>query len=310
MWARLVIHPRHQVLDSKLTNFWTVLHFQSKATANAKPIDDTNGDKGRPEPQIEVHETVELSLEGAQSVRTANSQSAALAVEAALEAVQEAIDRLQRLAIIIRRSSSVTIASRVKNYALKTDAAENDEFNKLILMRLNGILPAMSESLAGQLLESIAHRRLRLLYQRRHQKKLARRRPSRSNQVVPGETEEPKPKSDPPLQPAMPEAGTSKVVGKTSVYSKSQANSDTAHSTFNLSAFHRHQSRTASVQPDSITVTSVAQGCSYPRPPRLQDGGKTARCDWCCEEIQASQVQTSGWWRYSASAITTCSNID
>ncbi|RTE80926.1 hypothetical protein BHE90_004564 [Fusarium euwallaceae] len=280
-----------QMLQMLESNLHHVLQFEPNATTVVKPIDDPTGDRGRPNPKIGAHGTVKLTPEGATRL------SASLAVQAALKAVQEAIDRLQRLAIIIRRSSTVTIASRVKNFALKTDAAENAEFNKLVLIRINAILPGISESLASQLLESISHRRLRLLYQRRHQKKLGRRRPGRSNQTLPREAEGEKLKLDSPQRPAMPEAGTGESVRQASVYTKSQANSDTAHSSFNLSAFYRYQSRAASTQSDNITVTSVTQGCSYPRPPKLQEGARTARCDWCYEEISTSELQTSGWWR-------------
>ncbi|RSL58075.1 hypothetical protein CEP53_006249 [Fusarium sp. AF-6] len=113
-----------------------VVRFQPKANTGAKPVDDEIDDRGQSKPQIKAHRTAELiPVEEAPTTQMANDLPAALAVQAALKAVQEAIDRLQRLGSMIRRSSTVTIASRVKNYALKSDAAENDEFNKLILLR-------------------------------------------------------------------------------------------------------------------------------------------------------------------------------
>ncbi|RMJ10266.1 hypothetical protein CDV36_010103 [Fusarium kuroshium] len=282
-----------QMLDSNLCH----VRFQLKENRGAKPVYDAIDDS-QPKAQIEAHRTVELiPAEGPPTTRMTNNLPAALAVEAALKAVQEAIDRLQRLGTMIRRSSTVTIASRVKNYAFKADAAENDEFNKLILLRVKGILPGISESLAIQLLESISHRRLRLLYQQRHQRKLERQRPGRSNQSLSREPEMENQKSDPPPQPVISKSSQRKAAGMASVYSKSQPESGTAHSTFDLAAFQNYQSQEDSVPPDNITVTSVAQGYSYPRPPRPQEGSKHIRCDWCFEEITDSQLQKPGWWR-------------
>ncbi|KAL8296014.1 hypothetical protein RB600_001481 [Gaeumannomyces tritici] len=100
----------------------------------------------------------------------------------ALNAIRDAIDRLHRVATIIRRSSTSSSASRVKDFSLKTDAVENAEFERLMLLRLKGLLPNASDSLVRQLVASVSYRRFRLMYQRRHQRKLGKRRPDPSPQ--------------------------------------------------------------------------------------------------------------------------------
>ncbi|KAL2670054.1 hypothetical protein Neosp_014935 [[Neocosmospora] mangrovei] len=262
-------------------------------------IDDNIDKKDQSEPRIEAQTTAAPLVDEHPTSRL----SSTLAIRAALDAAQEAIDRLQRLAAIIRRSSTSTLSSRVKTFAVKSDVAENTEFNRLIRLRIKGVLPGISESLAGQLLESISHRRHRLLYQRRHQKKLGRHRPAGPNHPLPQEPEREKQLVEPPLQQVISEPSRSKVASMASVYSKSQANSGTAHSTFDLSAFQHYQTQEDSVPSDNVTVTSVAQGYSYPSPPKPRDGSKHTRCDWCFEEILPFQLQASGWWSTALSEV-------
>ncbi|KAM0420431.1 hypothetical protein ACHAPT_011852 [Fusarium lateritium] len=278
-----------QMLQMLDTNLKHVLHFEAEAIATILlPSNDVTGKKDPPGITENVPRPVNID--------EVKKRSAALASEAALEAIQEAMDRLHRLAIVIRRSSASSFAPRVKGFALQTDADENAELDRLILLRLKGILPGIGESLARQLVESISHRRLRLLYQRRHQKKLGRRRPVHPPQGQSSEVQEEK-HLPPPSMQTNEVTGENKTDGKASVCSKSQAYSDTAHSGLDLSAFQLHHTEDLVGIPDNTTVTSVAQDYSYPSPPVIQGSAKSTRCNWCFEEVLASQLQIPGWWR-------------
>lgn len=84
-----------------------------------------------------------------------------------------AIDRLDRLAKVIRHAPRSDEVERVRNFAAKQDAKSEASFSTIISSILRFIFPKAEETLRTQLAESIIYRRHRLLYNRRHSKKLA-----------------------------------------------------------------------------------------------------------------------------------------
>lgn len=233
---------------------------------------------------------------------TAPVPPASLAAQAAVDAIRETIDRLQRLAIVIRRSSTSSLVSRVRAFALKADPVDLAEFEKISLLFVKGRLHDVGDPLARQLASSITFRRLRLLYGRRHQSKLEARRPARPSPPLPSE-ESGRPLDAPSFEklaldlelPGLPTTRDTPHSG-----ADNQSRSDP--STLNQSEFRRNYTTSAGTtdkNDDTSTVTSVAQGYSYPRPPNPPDKeAQSCRCDWCYDEIEVSKLKDVVWWRF------------
>ncbi|KAJ8129674.1 hypothetical protein O1611_g3959 [Lasiodiplodia mahajangana] len=217
--------------------------------------------------------------------------STLLAAKASLAAIQEAIDRLRRSAILIRRSRSYSLAPRVQGFARK-DPAKVDEFRKAASLFVVGRLPGISNSLATQLVSSILFRRLRLLYESRHNEKLKARR----IQVTPAASQPGiKARNDTPAQDLsgrdVPEAKD-----KLSGPQLQDALSETENSGFDAGKFQHYDDASTEVS-DASTVTSIAQGYVYPPPPKPKSGDRYCACNWCADEIKVSDLDIPGWWR-------------
>lgn len=228
--------------------------------------------------------------------------STSLAVDASLDSIREAVEKLHHIAINIRKSSTGSLASRVKAFTLKTDPSEIAEFERICLLFIKGRYDGIGDSLAKQLVSSITYRRLRLLYQREHQKKLETPRKSNISApppplpIVPEPRElpekPPEPAEEPPLQPKP-------VVVRTAPPPKGHEPSESSRpSTLDQSKYHRTSSRKNKEIPDNFTVTSISQGYSYPRPPKPDNDHDTScRCKWCPRIIEVSDLRNLNWWK-------------
>ncbi|CAO2657895.1 Nn.00g071550.m01.CDS01 [Neocucurbitaria sp. VM-36] len=85
---------------------------------------------------------------------------------AGLSAIGGAIDRLQQIAIALRRASSSNLVEGVQISARNFDY--DGGFDRVALLFVKGLYPEMQDTLARQLASSIALRRLRLLHLQNH----------------------------------------------------------------------------------------------------------------------------------------------
>jgi hypothetical protein len=111
------------------------------------------------------------------SVTTAPTET-----DGAIYGITGAIDRLQRLAMAIRQSPRTNEVERVRNFASKQPP---DGFYNIILARIQYLFPEAERTLQVQLAESIIYRRHRLLWNRRHSKKLRRQRKQEAEEQSP-----------------------------------------------------------------------------------------------------------------------------
>src|SRR3569833_3335661 len=102
--------------------------------------------------------------------------------------ISGSIDRLHRLAIAIRRPLRTDEVERVETFAEKRDP---DDFDKVIAAIIDFLFGAHApQPLRDQLTRSILYRRTRLLYQRKHQAKLEKERPTEATHDFPSVPEE------------------------------------------------------------------------------------------------------------------------
>ncbi|KAI0186319.1 hypothetical protein EV127DRAFT_439039 [Xylaria flabelliformis] len=220
-----------------------------------------------------------------------------LAAVAALDAIQEAIDRLRRLAVLIRKSPSFSLTSRFETFAREVDPAKTEEFQRITSLFVTGRLPAIDSSLATQLVSSISFRRLRLLYQSKHNGKLKDRRtlatlvPSQPDAEMRMREEDPV-----PIQECLSRSDISKTETMPARPLRQLAVSETENSGLNLEKSQQYNDGSVDVS-DTSTVTSITQRYPYPPQPRPKNGDRYCACDWCLDEINISNLDTPGWWR-------------
>ncbi|KAF5021966.1 hypothetical protein F66182_6006 [Fusarium sp. NRRL 66182] len=96
--------------------------------------------------------------------------------DAAMYGINGAIDRLHRLAMFIRespRTDEVDEVERVRNFVSKR---QPDGFSEIMSAMIQFLLPDTEKTLQSQLADSIVYRRHRLLWRRRHARKLGHER--------------------------------------------------------------------------------------------------------------------------------------
>ena len=207
--------------------------------------------------------------------------------------IHEAIDRLQRIATSVRRVSSSTVTSRVGNFANKF---AKDDFDAIAVLLVLRQCPDMPETLAKQLGSSIAFRRLRLLYQRRHQQKLQQHRDFR---VVEEQNHEALTVTvDVPQEAVQTEGPVISPPVQRQIVTAFDNLSVTDHSTLRPVEIPDDVSDQQSVISGSTDMSSIAgQSHLYPKPPKPSEDSAYCRCEWCFEELRAERLQRKGWWR-------------
>src|SRR5438045_3961926 len=89
-------------------------------------------------------------------------------------AIQETIDRLHRLAAIIRRSGTHHRQLRIERFSAKKENREvYDTFKRYALQKVDHLFPKASPALRERMAESIARRRNRFSYIKKHQQKIS-----------------------------------------------------------------------------------------------------------------------------------------
>ncbi|KAI1752132.1 hypothetical protein F4782DRAFT_502146 [Xylaria castorea] len=223
--------------------------------------------------------------------------STSLAAVAALDAIQQSIDRLRRLAVLIRKSPSSSLTPRVEAFARKVDPAKIEEFQKIASLFVTGRLPGINSGLVTQLVSSISFRRLRLLYQGKHNEKLKGRRtqtmsvPSQPEAETRRQEEDPAPTREYLSRPAILQTETAP-----SGPLQQPTISETENSGLDFEKFQLYDGGSTDVS-DTSTITSIAQGYSYPPRPIPGKGNHYCACNWCSDAIKVSNLDIPGWWR-------------
>ncbi|KAL8356676.1 hypothetical protein RB601_001807 [Gaeumannomyces tritici] len=214
-----------------------------------------------------------------------------------LDSLRGGVDRLHRMALAIRKSSTASLASRIKSFSDTHD--DEDYFYSLALEIVRLKFPNASTGLCKHLATSIKFRRQSLRYKRRHQVKL-QPHPGDHGRLVYQQASTPLP---PSVRAPSP---TPDVPNPRNPF---PAPSNTSASTFIPGAFARHYVPPEStLEPPRRTApaTSVISIGStvvehndlpYPKPPNPPDG-QQARCDWCFQTHPAVKYGDKAWWSH------------
>ncbi|KAE8383465.1 hypothetical protein BDV26DRAFT_251788 [Aspergillus bertholletiae] len=214
----------------------------------------------------------------------------------AIEATTAGIDRLQTLAIMIRKSSAQS--RKTKATTLGGDE-EGEHFESFAVTILRHRFREAPGSLCEQLAASIAMRRKRFLYNAKHQRKLTfntsigvkdTRPVSASHQAIQHITPSKRMPSSTSFSPdSMPTFKHS-----TGKHAPSQTNA----STLNSQAF-RNLLRNYKPPPTLASGgTSIRDPTfDYPPPPKVEKGQKECTCPYCCELLSTDKTKHNRWWK-------------
>ncbi|KAL4862580.1 hypothetical protein BDV12DRAFT_41942 [Aspergillus spectabilis] len=213
-----------------------------------------------------------------------------------LQAVSESLDRLQRLAVIIRKSSAQSRNVRTRAFAEEEDEENFEQFAWLMVKHR---FKEASESLCEQLANSIAMRRRAFVYKAKHQKKLAFRATTtnvRQSVIAYGSrSTEYQHEPSSPMPPLSSQVPLNDAPERRTI---NPAPSRTNASTLDTTLF-RHLLR--DYKPPSSLVSKVTSfqdmKLDYPPPPIVREGQKGCICPYCCEILPAVKVNNDRWWK-------------
>ncbi|KAK7917299.1 hypothetical protein PG985_010907 [Apiospora marii] len=224
------------------------------------------------------------------------------AMQVSLDGMKESLDRLKRLATAIRNFSASDLASKLKAFAQK-NPEDNEEFERLTRLHIQGLHPKMPSSLTDQLVASICYRRLRLLYQKYYQRKLDVGRKGKQDVTTCPQT----------LQHlAVPQAGFVEQSAETDHTQRDQdfpkkplpaAINDSIMSTTNVSQAQSENIRQHLTEPPSSSalsssnMPSIHEELPCPKPPSFPQGAAQFQCTWCFEVFPVSKLDDLYWWR-------------
>ncbi|KAI1085119.1 hypothetical protein F5B20DRAFT_575585 [Whalleya microplaca] len=210
----------------------------------------------------------------------------------AFDPVGEAVDRLHRLAISIRRSSIPEMQSRVSRFARRDN--DDDGLEELALTIIKWEFSGINEPLAQQLAASVCYRRQRLLYQRRHQQELRfHRKPHPTIIPMPdrlnlGPITTPLPVLSGEARMESSEPGGSKLLSET-VLSAIDAQ--------NVWEDHTGSSNESAISGPTSVSPTFYQKYPCPSPPKAENGATYGACNWCFETHAMKNFENKRWWR-------------
>src|SRR3569833_2037448 len=214
--------------------------------------------------------------------------------------ISGSIDRLHRLAIAIRRPLRTDEVERVETFAEKRDP---DDFDKVIAAIIDFLFGAHApQPLRDQLTRSILYRRNRLLYQRKHQAKLEKERPTETTHDFPSVPEEVLgvPRTVPVAEAQL--EGTSPNTRKQVHFSAETAASKTEpskriYAMLPLSEVGSSGEKELNWDTSTTYSSNPVGKAFYPSPPKVLPDQVDAKCQFCSLLLPASSLANPRWWR-------------
>ncbi|KHN96556.1 Protein kinase-like domain protein [Metarhizium album ARSEF 1941] len=222
--------------------------------------------------------------------------------DAIVSGILGSIDRLHRLAVVIRHSPRTDEAQRVQNFASKLDPHVEADFFHFIFECLRYLFPDAEKTLLSQLRDSIVYRRNRLLWNRRHTEKLSRHRrdtepacPPSSKDFGPGPRRE--------LFKSKQSQGPRKIhpLAKTDDTLSSTQPSRRLLQQFDTVPLSRGRGESSRKPGRSVCYSSLPSLTRYPSRPKSAAGGTRMACPYCLDEVElppsASKKHKDALWR-------------
>jgi hypothetical protein len=215
-----------------------------------------------------------------------------VALSASRVAVQETIDRLQRLAATIRRSGAHHRQMRIDHFLEKTKNRQVHETIKtLARQKANYLFPDAKIFIRERIAESVAKRRSRFLYTTRHQQK-------RSTPKLPSPPKPPPPTFDEddvlPI-PNLPEPIVEQVPAPELPVVPAQTVGPSIFSATEVTKLDPIQLKPKrNERPETVISVYISQ-TDFPQPPRVPPGATSFECPYCFLEYPVEERRDSRW---------------
>lgn len=195
-------------------------------------------------------------------------------------AIQETIDRLHRLATIIRRSGKKHRQLRIERYLDKEKNREvYDRIKMLVFEKVDFSFPKASLALKERMAESVAKRRSRFSYIEKHQQKIAA-------------------PNHPLLAPQPPvvykEASTLPQFVDQGIKQPPGGASTILSATEDTKLDQKQLRAVKEDHPESVASAYISQS-GFPDPPKLRSIDTTFHCPYCCLECPIKEAHGEFW---------------
>lgn len=219
------------------------------------------------------------------------------------ESVEGSIDRLHRLGVTIRQSSTASLISRVKAFSAKRSDSSLEEMSFLMIKFLYPMAPLNLQHLLSR---SILERHFNIEYRGEHQRRLAAHR---TRALDDDDHKEDQPRVDNDSQEVLRPITRKDYVDEAAdvVHDRSEKGTDTMlsksgtkPSTLQTQEFQRKLNQEKPLKALSVVskASSVPIGdINYPRPPKSDGEHDWAKCYWCFESYPHEKFQDAKWWR-------------
>lgn len=210
-----------------------------------------------------------------------------------LQSIDEVITRLHRLSIAIRRSAGHRRNIRAAKYVERSETGANlsEEFDQYSEWIIRHKYPQAKPEVSQRMSATIAIRRRRLLYQRKHQKKLALV-PSKVLEQIPVSTNIDKsyPHLSDPVGRLLVPKGLAIRTNPEPPLTWTSASTIDANRSLNLVT----RSEVSDLRSRSIVQNSKLD---FPSPPHITIGNKEFECPYCCLVLPAREATDKVRWK-------------
>lgn len=205
-------------------------------------------------------------------------------------AIQETIDRLHRLAAIIRRSGKKHRQLRIESYLDKPSNREVHERIKMFaLWKVEYLFPESSKALRERMAESIARRRSRFFYIKQHQRKK-----STPNYPLPA-PQAPVNYEETHALPQFPDSDNELPVLTRPQILEPSVVSSTILSATEVTKLDQNRLRAIREdRPESVASAYLSQS-RFPNPPRVCSTETSFLCPYCCLECPMKEAREELW---------------
>ncbi|KAH7393804.1 hypothetical protein DE146DRAFT_107463 [Phaeosphaeria sp. MPI-PUGE-AT-0046c] len=230
--------------------------------------------------------------ENAPSTSTEQAVDQTAADTYVLEGIASSIDRLHRLGVAIKQSSTRRTMDRSFN-----SVEDFNSFRNLALICLETLYPDTNETLREHLSISMARRYDNLASRRSRHQMLKQRRPKPKQVLLPVQEEEDMVLTDSTAQ-AIPRDFPARLDRHRALAERLKPTTRIAEiqsnpSSFNSQLFHQQYKEKSDVGSKKKGTSSIQLNqVGYPRPPQ----GYT--CEWCCESLEKTSREGNEWKRH------------
>lgn len=205
-------------------------------------------------------------------------------------AIQETIDRLNRLAAIIRHSGKKHRQLRIDRYLKKPSNLEvHQRIKMLALWKVEYLFPRASEALRERMAESIAKRRSRFFYVKQHQRKMSTPNYPQHAPQAPLNYEETH-----ALPQSLDPDNELPVLTRPEILEPTVVSSTILSPTEVTKLDQNHLRAIREDGPETVASASLPQS-GFPNPPKVCSTETSFLCPYCCLERPVKEARGKFW---------------